>query len=109
MNFSEEIITIALVALSTMATRFLPFILLRGEKRSGGYMRYIGRALPAAVFAMLTVYCLRNISFSSAEAFLPQLISIATVVILHLTARRTLLSVGVGTGVYLILVNLVFV
>ena len=109
MNFIEGIITIGLVAIATMATRFLPFILFKSGMPEGSYLGYVGRAVPPAVFAMLVVYCFRSLSFTSPDGFLPEVIAAAVVIILHLSFRKTLLSVSVGTGLYILLVNLIFV
>lgn len=109
MTFYEGIITIAIVSMATMLTRFLPFLIFKSGKLQGGYMNYVGRALPPAVFAMLVIYCFKGMSFAAPSGFLPQLIATAVVVILHLAFRRTLLSVAAGTAVYLLLVNLFFV
>ena len=64
--------------------------------------------LPPAVMATLVVYCLRSTDFSAAAGFLPQLISVAVTVALHLLRRNTMLSVVVGTACYMLLVQLVF-
>ena len=48
MTLTQQIITIALCALGTMATRFLPFLLFSSRKPTPGYIRYLGNALPAA-------------------------------------------------------------
>lgn len=109
MNFTEQIITIAIVALATMTTRFLPFFVFRARGIGRGRFSHVGRALPPMVFAMLVVYCFRGISFAAPEGYLPHLIATAAVVILHLIFRKTLLSVALGTGVYILLVNLIFI
>ena len=56
MTLTQQVITIALCALGTMATRFLPFLLFSSRKPTPGYIQYLGKALPAAIFGMLVVY-----------------------------------------------------
>ncbi len=72
MILTQQIITIALCALGTMATRFLPFLLFSSRKPTPGYIRYLGNALPAAIFGMLVVYfvnyLIRNSLGETAEA-----------------------------------------
>lgn len=109
MNSTEIIVTILLVALATALTRFLPFILFSGRDKPPKYLAYLGRVLPPAVFAMLVVYCLKGVTLVSSPYGIPELVSVAAVVIIHLLFRKTLLSVIGGTGLYLILVNLVFI
>lgn len=58
MTVTEQIITIALCALATMLTRFLPFPFFSGKRKTPEYITYLGKALPAAIFGMLVVYCL---------------------------------------------------
>ena len=67
----------------------------------------LGRILPAAVFGLLIVYCLKNVSFLSGSHGLPELISIALVTALHLWKRQTLLSIAAGTVCYMLLIQFV--
>lgn len=108
MTVSQEIITIALCALATMTTRFLPFFLFRADRPTPRYIQYLGKALPAAIFGMLVVYCLKNVSILAGSHGLPELIAIALVVVLHLWKRNMLLSIVGGTVCYMLLVQLVF-
>ncbi|MEG2252611.1 MAG: AzlD domain-containing protein, partial [Clostridia bacterium] len=62
MTLSQQVITIAMCVLGTMLTRFLPFLLFSSQKPTPAYVRYLGKALPAAIFGMLVVYCLKNVS-----------------------------------------------
>ena len=64
---------------------------------------YLGKVLPYAVMAMLVVYCLKGVSLVSFPFGLPEIISSALVIALHLWKRNTLLSVGGGTVVYMII------
>ena len=109
MNSTEIIITILLVALATMLTRFLPFLIFSRRGEPPKYLAYLGRVLPPAVFAMLVVYCLKGVTLLSSPYGTPELVSVAAVVVLHLLFRKTLLSVIGGTGLYIMLVNLVFI
>ena len=109
MNSTETVITILLVALATMLTRFLPFLIFSRRGEPPKYLAYLGRVLPPAVFAMLVVYCLKGVSFVASPYGIPELISVVAVVVLHLAFRKTLISVLGGTGLYLVLVNLVFI
>lgn len=108
MTLPQQILTIALCTLATMLTRFLPFLLFSSKKPTPAYVTYLGNALPAAIFAMLVVYCLKNVSFVSGTHGLPELIAIALTVALHLWKRQTLLSIAGGTICYMVLIQLVF-
>ena len=108
MTLSQQIITITICVLGTMATRFLPFFIFSSDKPTPKYIQYLGKALPSAIFGMLVVYCLKNVSFVSGNYGLPEIISILLVVGLHLWKRQMLLSIAGGTVCYMILVQLVF-
>ena len=61
-----------------------------------------------AVFGLLVIYCLRNVSLLSGSHGIPELISIAVVIALHLWKRQMLLSIAGGTICYMLLIQLVF-
>lgn len=108
MTTPRIIITIAAVVAATMLTRFLPFIIFPAGKPTPKYIVYLGRVLPPAIFGMLVIYCLKDVTILSGSHGVPELISIATVVGLHLWKRQMLLSIFVGTVCYMLLVQLVF-
>lgn len=108
LTITEQIITVAMVVLGTMITRFLPFLIFPADKTPPRYVQYLGRFLPAAVFGLLVVYCLRNVNFLAGSHGLPELICIAFVVLLHLWKRQMLLSIAGGTVLYMLLLQLVF-
>ncbi len=109
MTFAQQIIMIGMVVLGTMLTRFLPFLLFPAGRPTPKYIQYLGRVLPAAVFGLLVVYCLKNVSLFSGSHGLPEMLSIVLVVLLHLWRRQMLLSIAGGTLAYMLLVQLVFV
>ena len=108
MTLPEQIITIAMCMLGTMITRFLPFLIFSPRRPTPPFVQYLGKALPGAVFAMLVVYCLRNISLVQYSYGLPELIAIAATIGLHLWKRQMLLSIAGGTVLYMLLIQLVF-
>ncbi len=108
----QAILAIAVMALVTFATRALPFLLFDRGETPPKVVLYLGRVLPPAVIAMLIVYCLRglrNADFLVPGQWLPQLIAVAAVVILHLLKKNNLLSIFGGTILYMVLVQVVFV
>lgn len=108
MSVTQQIITIAMVVLATMLTRFLPFIVFPSGKPTPKYIQYLGKVLPAAVFGLLVIYCLKNVDVMTGNHGLPELISIAVVTGLHLWKRNMLISIAGGTVCYMLLVQLVF-
>ena len=108
MTIPQQIITIAICVLGTMLTRFLPFLIFSSKKPTPKYIVYLGKALPCAVFGMLVVYCLKNVSILTGTHGLPELLAIAVTAGLHLWKKNMLLSIAGGTIVYMLLVQLVF-
>lgn len=108
MTLWQQVVTIGVCVLATMLTRFLPFLVFSGKRPTPKYIQYLGKALPTAVFGMLVVYCLKNVNVLAGSHGLPELISIAVVVALHLWKRQMLISVAGGTVCYMLLVQLVF-
>lgn len=108
MTTYEKLITIALMSSATMLTRFLPFLIFSGKKEAPKFIKYLGSVLPASIFALLCVYCLKDTQLLSFPFALPELIAIVTVVIVQLLKRKMLLSILSGTLVYMFLVQAVF-
>ena len=108
MTVAQQMITIAILVVGTMLTRFLPFLIFRESRPTPKYVQYLGKALPAASFGMLVVYCLKPVSFLAHPFGLPEFLGIAATVLVHLWKRQLLLSVSCGTIVYMLLVQLVF-
>ncbi len=108
-SFWRSVVIILLVALTTLATRAIPFILFPEGKKIPKAVEYLGKVLPPAVIGMLVVYCFKSVNIISAPFGLPEIIAGASVVILHVWKRNNLLSIGVGTVLYMVLVQYVFV
>ncbi len=98
----------ALVA-ATMLTRFLPFVLFPPGKKTPPFMEYLGRTLPYATMGLLVVYCLKDVSLAGSSHGLPEMIAVAVIVVLHWWKGNSLLSIGAGTVIYMIMVQRVFV
>ncbi len=108
MTLTQRIITIALCVLATVVSRFLPFLIFSGKRPTPKFVQYLGKALPAALFGMLVVYCLKNVSILTGSHGLPELLGILLTVGLHLWKRQMLLSIAGGTIGYMLLVQFIF-
>lgn len=108
MTLMQRSITIIMVIIGTMITRFLPFLMFPVGKSTPKYIQYLGRVLPAAVFGLLIIYCLKDVSIFSGSHGLPELIAIALVIGLHYWRKQMLLSIAGGTVCYMLLVQLLF-
>ena len=69
---------------------------------------FAGSALPAAVFGLLVVYCLKDVSILSGSHGVPEAIAVLAVAALHIWKKQMLLSIAGGTVCYMLLVQFVF-
>jgi len=106
---TQTFIVILAVALGTILTRFLPFILFPEKKKAPKIVTYLSKVLPAAMMGLLVVYCLKNVTISAVPYGLPEMIAITVIVILHKWKNNVLISIVGGTVVYMVLVQVVFV
>lgn len=104
----QQVITILLCAAATMLTRFLPFLLFGHSDHVPPIITYLGKALPSAVFAMLVMYCLKNVSITVSPFGIPELIGITATALIHLWKRNTLLSMFTGTLFYMLVIRFLF-
>ena len=97
------VIIVAIVVAGTLLTRFGAFLVFPPGKKAPDFVLYLGKALPAAVMGMLVVYTFKETVVLAYPYGIPELI-----VGLHLWKRNMLISIGMGTAVYMILVQAVF-
>ena len=96
------------MVLATVITRFLPFFLFPAGKKTPRYIHYLSLTLPYATIGLLVVYCLRGMSVFAFPYGLPEIISIAAITALHLYKGNSLLSIGAGTALYMVLTQTIF-
>lgn len=97
---------LAVVALMTMLTRGLPYLLFGGRPIPGS-LRYLGTVLPASIMIALVVYCLRHVDVTVRPHAIPELLAVAVVVAAQLMKKNAILSVFLGTAVYMVLIRVV--
>lgn len=105
MTTTQQIITIAVVVLGTITTRFLPFIIFSADS-APEFVRFLGRVLPNAVIGLLVIYSLKD-SIGGVNHCM-ELIALAFIFILHKWKKNTLLSIAGGTILYMFLIQIVF-
>ncbi len=104
---SQAIITIAIAAICTFTTRALPFIIFK--KRIPRCVTYLGNYLPLAIMALLIIYCLKDVNILRFPSGVPELISIIFVSVIHKFKHNNLVSIGLGTLLYMLLIQFVFI
>ena len=109
MTTAQMFFTIAMGTVATMITRFLPFVVFSSkDQQPPEEVRYLGRVLPAAIFGMLIIYCLKSVDLFAGSHGIPETIALLVTIGLHKWKHETLLSVAGGTLCYVLLVQLVF-
>ena len=108
MTITQQIITIAMVILGTMLTRFLPFLVFPSGKPTPNYVQYLGKVLPSAVIGLLVIYCFKDVRMLTGSHGIPEFLGVTVVVLLHFWKKNMFLSIAGGTIVYMMLVQFVF-
>jgi len=108
MSDAKILLYILVTATVTLILRVLPFILFKENAPTPKIITDLGKYLPYAIMAMLVVYCLKEVTPISYPYGIPELISVAAVVLLHIWKRNTLLSIAIGTACYMLLVQFIF-
>lgn len=104
----ESAIIFGIIALVTILLRILPFLIFPDNKETPKYIQYLGKVLPGTIIAMLVVYCLKDVNLFIYPHALPEIIAILAILILHIWKRNSLLSIGGGTLIYMLLVQNIF-
>ena len=99
------LILIASMAFTTMALRFLPFLVF--GKNTPQCITYLGKVLPQATIGFLVIYCLKDISLTSGSHGLPEVVAGVMVVVMQTWKRNAVLSILLGTVVYMFLIRIV--
>ena len=107
MTTVQALITVLICAGITVLIRAAAFLLFPAGRKAPAFITWMGSRLPRAVMAMLLIYCLKDVSFTAAPAWLPTLAAVAVTAVLHLWKRQMMLSIAGGTAVYMMLIRIV--
>lgn len=103
MNTTYILIGLAVMSIVTGLLRLIPFLIFNGSKPTPPYILYMGKVLPPAIIGMLVIYCYKDIHFSGSFVVPSEIVAGIVVIILHKWKRSSLLSIGVGTAMNVIL------
>ena len=109
MTNKELFLTAIIIVFATAIIRFLPFIIIRKSIAKRKYIKFLGDMMPYSMIALLVIYCLKDVNLIKYPYGIPELISIAIIIILHIIKRNVLISIGAGTIIYMFLVQTVFI
>ena len=99
---------IIVMALVTYFIRLAPFVLFGKHQKTPEWVVYVGNYLPPAVMGMLIVYSIKNTDALQIDQTAPLAIAILLTGALHLWKRNNLISILMGTVVYMALIQTVF-
>lgn len=108
LNTSQSFIFFSIIAVTTLMIRVLPFLLFPEHKKTPKYIEYLGAVLPFTIIGMLVIYCLKDVSLMTHPYGIPEIIGVLITVLLHLWKNNTLLSIGGGTALYMIIIQTIF-
>ena len=100
-------LAVIVCAACTFALRAAPFLLFSGKKDMPTGLRRLAARMPAAIIAVLVIYCLKGMPDAALTENTVTLISVAAVVALHLWKKNTLVSIAGGTVLYMALLRLI--
>ena len=107
-EYMHAILIIVVMGGATLATRILPVLIFGRGERVPDFILYLGKVIPYTAMGLLIVYCLRDVSVIHGSHGLPELIALAAVTGSYLWKRNTILSVIIGTVIYMFLLQRVF-
>lgn len=99
------IVVIAAMTLVTFALRALPFLAAQWLKKHP-IVQKLGQFLPLAIMTLLLLHSGTSAAREHAAGPWPELLAVALVVLLQWRTRNALLSIVVGTTVYVLMRNL---
>lgn len=105
MSRGNAVLVIVLCAAITYFWRVLPFAVFSGKRKMPPVLDSLGKLLPAAVMMILVVYSYRSMMNTDGHTALMMIVAGIVTAVIHLKRRNTILSVFVGTFVYIVLLN----
>nr|WP_285903239.1 AzlD domain-containing protein [Alkalimarinus sediminis] len=90
------------MSLATFATRAAPFVLFH-KQGEHPILVFLGRYLPPAIMLLLLIYCVKDIDWFVDQGGINELTALSAVTIAHLVFRNPLVSILLGTGLYMYL------
>ena len=106
-TLGRTLLIMAICTFSVFITRALPFIIF-SKGKVPKLVKYIGDVLPPAVIALLVVYCYKAVNVTVKPFGAPEFIAGIVTAGLHMWKRNNFLSIGVGTILYMVLIQVVF-
>lgn len=111
MNVNYILLGVLVAAAASILSRVLPFLVL-SRYANAPLLHFLGQQLPGAILIILVVYSLQDLSLLNTDFSIknnangwPLLLASITVAALHFWRKSALLSIFLGTGVYMFLIQ----
>ncbi|HCT62500.1 MAG TPA: branched-chain amino acid transporter AzlD [Erysipelotrichaceae bacterium] len=108
MNTTQVFVSILMMVIATQLTRWLPFLIFPEQKAQPKWLNFLSERLPYASLGLLVMYALKDVQLTRVPYGVSELISLSFITVIHTKYHNTLLSIGLGSLLYLILFNFVF-
>lgn len=100
---SQSFWIVIVIILATFFTRVLPFVIFK--TKAPRFILYLGKVLPSAIIAMLVIYCFKSIQLLNSPYGLNEVVAFLCVAILQIIFKISVLSIVVGTILYMYLLQ----
>ena len=106
-DYTHAMIIMLVMGGCVILTRILPVLIFGRSAQIPEFILYLGKVIPYTAMGLLIVYCLRDVSIVSGTHGLPELIALAAVTGSYLWKRNAIISIIVGTVLYMFLLQMV--
>ena len=103
MNIEYLLMVILIMSVGTFATRLPPFVLFSGREQHP-LLQFIAKYTPPMVMTILVIYMLKEVDYLGLGG-LHAFAALASTIAFHLWKRNALLSICIGTAVYMLAVQ----
>ena len=101
------ILAVSASAVITFLLRALPFLLFHGDRKMPEWLARLGSVFPSTIIAVLIFYCLRGAKREVADTGAAALIAVLLTAVIYRWKHQTLLSIFLGTAVYMMLIRVI--
>lgn len=101
----HALFAVIITAFITVMLRAFPFIVFGGSRRMPAKVKRVADGLPPAIIGVLVVYCLKDSLLTVGVNTVASLIAVICIVGIHIWKKNTLLSIALGTFIYMILLR----
>lgn len=105
-SVSHTIILIAVSALVTFLIRAFPFLVFGGKHEMPAGVKRVADSLPPAIISVLVIYCLKDYILVPGSNTIAAFVAVVFIIVIHLWKKNTLLSIALGTALYMILIRM---